>query len=120
MRYRRLSETGDYTFGGSAADFLTGSEAVGQACKTRVEFQLGTWWRDLEDGTPWYQEILGQRGSEKHIDAVNSILFGRIKGTRDVDQILGYNTVFDSQIRRYTWTCRVQAEYSETVVTGAV
>lgn len=116
MRYRRLSPTGDYTWGQSQADFLTGAEAVAQAYKTRLDLPYASWWRDLEDGTPWFQNILGQSGSASNVEAVNGIILARIRTTPGHDSLLGYSGNFDSLTRSYSFQCRTQTIYSDTVV----
>lgn len=60
MRYRELSPTGDYMFGNGEADFLINSpQAVAQVVKTYLKLFLGEWYLNVNDGTPWFQGVLG-------------------------------------------------------------
>ena len=57
MIYRKLTETGDYSFGRGSQDFVEGVEAVAQACKTNMLLLLGEWWENLENGLPTLQDL---------------------------------------------------------------
>ena len=73
MRYRALSPTGDFSFGKGGQDYLTGTEAIAQAIRTRLLLLLGEWWEDQEDGLPLFQRILGSRGDDRGRQAVDRI-----------------------------------------------
>lgn len=60
MRYRALSNDGDYTFGAGPANFLVNTpETVAQSVRTRLLLWQGEWFLDITVGTPWLQQILG-------------------------------------------------------------
>lgn len=62
MRYRKLTASGDMTFGHQQNDFwINQPEAVAQAVWTRLQLQLGSWFQDINDGTNWKGAILGVR-----------------------------------------------------------
>ena len=53
MKYRKLTENGDYAFGRGGADMHADTpEAVGQAVLTRLRLFAGEWFVDLKEGTP--------------------------------------------------------------------
>ena len=53
MKYRKLTENGDYAFGRGGADMHADTpEAVGQAVLTRLRLFAGDWFVDLKDGRP--------------------------------------------------------------------
>lgn len=61
MRYRKLTATGDYSFGNGQLDFYNNvPEAVGQSVMTRLLLWLGEWYLDTTKGTPYLQGILGK------------------------------------------------------------
>lgn len=60
MRYRRLTDSGDYQFGHGGADYLVDSaELVAQSVMTRLLLMQGEWFLDVTEGTPFATEILG-------------------------------------------------------------
>ena len=49
MKYRKLTENGDYAFGRGGADMHADTpEAVGQAVLTRLRLFAGEWFVDLK------------------------------------------------------------------------
>ena len=52
MAYRRLSPSGDYTFGQGQGNFLFNNDACGQAIYTGLLLQKGSFWRNLNAGFP--------------------------------------------------------------------
>lgn len=61
MRVRKLSTTGDYTFGqGQLNFFIDDPEGVAQVVKTSLLLWLGEWYLNLEAGVPYFQGILGK------------------------------------------------------------
>ena len=68
MKYRKLTENGDYAFGRGGADMHADTpEAVGQAVLTRLRLFAGEWFVDLKEGTPYVPGVLG-----KHTNAHRS------------------------------------------------
>lgn len=118
LRYRKLTATGDYTFGQSNLDFYRDLEAVRQAIQTRLDLYLETFWRDLNDGLPMYQSILGQSGGEQNLTTIDQLIQARIQGTQDVLGIVNYNSDFNRNTRKYSFTATVQTAYSETFISG--
>ena len=54
MKYRKLTENGDYASGAAARTCTpTPPEAVGQAVLTRLRLFAGEWFVDLKEGTPY-------------------------------------------------------------------
>ena len=60
MKYRKLDENGDYTFGNNSFDYIEKDEAIAQAIKTKLYLFYGEWWEDISLGLPMFQSILGQ------------------------------------------------------------
>jgi hypothetical protein len=109
MTVRKLDPiTGDIVTSG--VQFLTERDEVAQTIKTRLALFLGEYFRDINDGTPWFQEILGKGGTLSSKDA---IIKRRIAQTPDVKQILEFNTEFDIPTRTYTVTGQVLTTYGE-------
>jgi hypothetical protein len=116
MKYRRLSSTGDYVFGGGKEDYLTDREAVAQAIKTKLLLLLGEWWEDTEDGLPLFQEILRQRATPDRVRAVDLLIRERMSRVPHVTDVETYvSEVVEGEYRgRYT----VQTDFG--TVTGEI
>lgn len=113
MRYRRLDENGDYSFGNGSADFhIDTPEAVAQAVLTRLRLFRAEWFLDTSDGTPWNTEVLG-KGTRNTYDAA---IRNRILETPDVEQIDSYESVFDENTRKLSFSCSITTAYGQTTL----
>lgn len=120
MQYRKLSASGDYTFGQGSLNFYSGVEAVAQAVKTRLQLYEETFWRDLSDGVPMFQKILASPGSVAHVAAIDGIIQSRISDTEGVTALLDFSSSFDPAVRKYSFQATIQTQYSVTVVSGTI
>lgn len=114
MRYRRLDENYDYTFGNGQYDFLIDIEAVPQAIKTKLMLFQGEWWEDLSEGLPFYQDIAGQFiRTDEDKDMITRIYCNRIT---DVEAVTGFNSMeseFDNENRKYSLKASVDTIYGQ-------
>lgn len=121
MRYRKLTTTGDYSFGQGPLDFyIDNVEAVAQAIQTRLLLFKGAFWRALNEGLPMFQTILGGSGSAESRLGIDNLIQQRIRGTQGVLGILDYSSAFDPETRQYSFQATVQTIYSTTVVSGVI
>lgn len=102
MKYRKLTSSGDYSFGTGNQEFYTDIAAVAQAIGTRLDLWQNTFWRDLQDGIPFVQHILGKSASDEHLQTVDAIIQNRIKGTTGVNSIISFNRTYDRNTRKYS------------------
>lgn len=103
MTVRRLdSATGDIITSGD--QFIDGRDEIAQTIKTRLRLYLGEYFRDIADGTPWFQYILTKDGT---LESKDAIIKRRISQTSGVSQIMSYNADFDIPTRVYTIDCTV-------------
>lgn len=113
MRYRKLSPTGDYTFGNGQLDFYRDvPEAVGQACKTRLLLWLGEWFLDIAEGTPFMQGILGKHSQ----DQASTTIQDRVSGTQGLVDITNFVSEVDPDIRSYSAEFNIDTIYGPTAV----
>ena len=112
MTVRRLDDNGDIVTSG--VQFINGKEEVAQTIRTRLRLFLGEYFRNVKDGTPWYQSILTKKGSLSSKDA---IIKGRISKTPDVVQILSYNASFVEQSRVYSISVTVLTTFGVIEIT---
>lgn len=124
MRYRKLSESGDYQFGHSGGDFWRDvPDAVGQAVKTRLWLFRGEWFADTGDGTPWggfplsdlvvaQGQILGEWADQMRDLEIKR----RILGTEGVQSLIDYSSAYDAAARRLSISARISTIYGATSV----
>ncbi len=117
MRYRKLDESDDYVFGGNLASFFIDQpEAPAQAVKTRLMLQLGEWFVDTSDGTPWKTKVLGKYTSATR----DPVLRRRILGTQGVSAIALYSSQFSADTRRYDVQAEIDTIYGKTTIQEAI
>lgn len=120
MRYRKLTATGDMAYGQGNQDFHVDNEAVRQAIQTRLQLYKGAFWRDLNEGLPLFQSILGASGSQSNLDSIDNIIRQRVLGTQGVRSVVSLNSSFETEARQYLFTATVQTIYSTTVIVTGV
>lgn len=117
MRTRKMDESGDYVFGNGRDDYLVDSpEAVAQRVMTRLALPTGSWFTDLEDGTPYSTQILGERTRPLYDIAIRK----RILGTNGVLSIVNYSSEFEPDKRRLSVNAIIQTIYGQATVTGVL
>lgn len=113
MTVRRLDEdTGDIVTSGQ--QFITGAKEIAQTVKTRLALFLGEYFRNILDGTPWYEQILGKFSS---LDIVESVLRVRISATPGVIRLTSFSTDFNIDTRNYSVTAGILTEFGVDEVT---
>lgn len=118
MTVRKLNpETGDIATSG--VQFIQPSrEEIAQTILTRLRLFYGEYFRDITDGTEWFQRILGKQKTLQGRDAKIKV---RIAQTPGVVSIVSYNADFDLASRTYSATCEVLTQYGVIAVsTGDV
>lgn len=99
MRYRAWDANGDYTFGNGGANFLVNTpQCVAQAILSRFALQLGEWFVDTSDGTPWATEVQGY-GTAGTRDLV---VQERAAGTMNVTEITNYQSSLNHNNRLFS------------------
>ncbi|MEN8406042.1 hypothetical protein [Acinetobacter seifertii] len=115
MRYRKLSNEGDYVFGSGKNDFLVNSpEAVAQAILTRLKLWLGEWFADTSDGTGWNQSIVGKQSKKLY----ELTLHQRVLETPGVKSIVDFQSSLDPDTRRLTVSMTVNTIFGEASLNG--
>lgn len=98
MRYRKLSSTGDYSFGHGQLDFLINSPAaVAQAVETTLKLFQGEWYLNVNDGTPYLEGVVGMH-SKAEADAT---ILNVIQSVQGVQNIQNFQSVLDPSTRSY-------------------
>jgi hypothetical protein len=106
MTVRRLDENGDIVTRGQ--QFIGEREEIAQTIKTRLALFLGEYFRDIKDGTPWYEQILGKFVS---LDTVEAVLRARIARTPGAVRLTNFSTDFDLDNRKFSLSAGVLTKY---------
>lgn len=110
MRYRQLDSSGDYVFGGNAADFFVNSpEAVAQAVKTRLGLMEGEWFLDTTVGTPYFTKVLGAGVMQQYDQAIQEVILNT-QGVQTLDE---YASDVDLSTRAATIVCLITTIYGK-------
>ena len=106
MKVRKLSANGDYVLGHGTTDFLQNTpQAVAQSVMTRLALWQGQWFIDTDEGTPWFQGILGKG------DFAESLVKERILTTQGVLSISEFESILNPDTRSMTITVTIETEY---------
>ena len=102
MKYRKLTENGDYAFGRGGADMHADTpEAVGQAVLTRLRLFAGEWF-----------VVLGKHTQ----DTYDPVFRERILDTEGVTGIVSYASSFDGETRKLSVRAVIGTVYGETTI----
>lgn len=117
MRYRALSATGDYTFGGGRSSWLVDSpEAVAQAVLTRLKLAQGEWFLDTTVGTPYKQKILGMGRVATYDAAIIEVILG----TPGVTSLVSYSSNLDRRTRQATVEAVIDTQYGQATINSPI
>lgn len=113
MRYRKKTNSGDYSFGNSLKDFyINVPGAPGQAVQTRLQLATGEWFLDLSQGTPYIDGILAQKNKTQ----ADNIIKNRTLKTQGIVSILSYESTFNPDTRAYDVVEKVDTIYGQAVI----
>lgn len=113
MTVRKLDANGDIVTSG--VQFISEREEIAQTINTRLKLFLGEYFRNTQDGTAWYQSVLGKGSTLTNKD---SVIKRRIVQTDNVTRLLTYNSEYDQDTRQYTVTGSVLTPYGEVLFNG--
>lgn len=104
--------TGDMVTSG--VTFIKEREEIAQTVRTRLGLYAGEYFRDITDGTPWYESILGKQQSR---DIADAILRNRISRTEGVIRLTSYSSDFDPVTRKFSVSAGILTQYGLDTVT---
>jgi hypothetical protein len=116
ISYLRLDAEYDPVFDPASA--LTDLQAVEQAIKTRILLFEGEWWENLSEGTPMFQQILGQRATPTALQAMALALTARISGTPYVSSVQDVTVSFNAASRALSYQATVQTAFGTVQVSN--
>lgn len=114
MRVRKLSPTGDFTFGNGVDNYLINTpEAVAQVVTTSLKLWLGEWFFDTSLGVPYLQGIIGKYSQQ----TADMNLKAYIIGIQGVADILEFVSTLDPDTRMYSVVkCEINTIYGPSSV----
>jgi hypothetical protein len=113
MIYRKLTSTGDYTFGKGNGNFHRDSPAtVVQAVMTRLGLIQGEWFLDINYGTPYDSQVLGAGKLASYNRAIQEVILG----TPGVRSLVNYSSNVDPGNRMASVSCLIDTIYGQAAV----
>lgn len=113
MQVRKLSPTGDFTFGNGSKNFWVNvPETVGQIVQTSLLLWLGEWYLDVTQGMPWIQGVLGKH-NQATADATIQDYINNIQGVTDIS---AFTSDDNQNSRKYTGEVTIDTVYGPTTV----
>jgi len=104
-------ETHDLFITGNELQVVDVADQLEQNLKIRLQFFNAEWFLDINNGLPFYSDILVKN---PNIPNVDSIIKAEILGTIGVLELLEYVSTFDASLRTYTVSFTVRTEFGQT------
>lgn len=111
---RALDANHDPMYGNGQGNFLNDIFAVAQIIQTSLLLFQGEWWKNLKEGLPLFQSILGSNNGKK-LDAVSLLIQNVILGVPFVTGISNVVTTF-SPNRAITFSCVAITQFGSITV----
>lgn len=110
MRVRKLSPTGDFTFGSSLLNFWIDSpEGVAQIVKTGLLLIQTEWYLDTSKGTPWFSGVLGKFPEAQA--TADSLIQDQISHTQGVTGVPFFQSLIDPVTRGYSVQTTISTQF---------
>jgi len=117
VRYRKLDESRDMTFGAQQSDFYRDvPEAPAQAVLTRLGLFSGEWFLDAVEGTPYQGGVLGKYTAE----SAEPVIRDRILNAQGVTGISEYDQQFNGDTRTLNVSASITTIYGDAEVIGTL
>lgn len=96
--------------------FVSGAEAVRQGVRTRLRLFMGEWFRNMDVGMPYHQELLGDNSKARDRDDKwkAAVLF-QILDTPGIVEVISLKLDFESSTRTMTITWSARIQFDDTV-----
>lgn len=108
-----LDADGDWAFDENwDTPFACGGVGIAQLIRTAIRLFLGEWFLDLDEGTPWFQELLGEKYDEQ---LMRKRLAERILGVPGTNTITSLVIEYDAPTRGVSVQYAVLTDFGDTV-----
>lgn len=115
MKYRKLTDDGDYSFGSNELDYVDGNMAIAQAIKTKILLFYQEWWEDVGLGIPMFQSFLGQMNPEVLSNSLPMVVEERVLEVQGVKSVEDVQVKLDKIDRRVEMLIIVRTTTGELV-----
>lgn len=113
MIYRKLTPTGDYTFGQQSNNFYANvPAAVAQAVKTRLSLSQGEWFLDTTIGTPYKTKVLGKGTTGMYAQAIRQVILN----TQGLTGLTYFSSSVDPITRAASVSGTINTQYGATPI----
>lgn len=116
-RTRALDSNGDYVTSGSKV-WLYDGEAIAQTIITRLKLISTEYWRDANEGTPWFTEVIGKNNNKYTITSKERVIKNRILNTDGVLSITEWSADFNGANRTLFVSFTVLTEFGRITISG--
>lgn len=117
LRVRKLDANNDKMFGRQEADFyIDEPRACATIALTRLMLYFGEWFLDTQDGTRWFESILGY-GTEATRDLE---IQARVLGTPNVTEISSYSSAWSGDTREFLVSMTIETDFGQQALVVAV
>lgn len=114
MRYRKLTSSGDYSFGHNAIDFFVDSvPGVAQRIETVLKLIQGEWFLDNTAGVPYFTEVFGYNTQSLY----DGVIKQAIENIPEVISITTYSSSLNAVTRLLNISATIQTIFSTVPVT---
>jgi|GEM_PF-2939865 len=108
-----LNDDGDLLVENFDMAIVSGVDQVKQSLIIRLKFFINDWFLDINAGLPYYEEFFIKSPNQIRIE---SLLVNEILTTRGVQQLLSFESEFDSDLRKFIVNFKVLIEEIETEI----
>lgn len=117
MKYRKLTEDGDYKFGDNANDYIEGTQAIVQKIKTSLLLFYGEWWEDTSIGIPMFESVLGNSNVKATSEVFRLLVEKRLKELPEIQSLK--DSKIEIEGRKVKMSVTVQLTTGEEVEVNA-
>ena len=112
---RGLDSNHDPLYGNGQGNFINDIDAVAQIIQTSLLLFQGEWWKDLNEGLPLFQSILGSNSGKKS-DAISLLIQNVILSVPYVTGVQNISTSYNTA-RAFSFSCEALTQFGIVTVT---
>lgn len=88
------------------------TEFVSQKIENKLSFFLGEWWLNVDLGLPYFQSIFKKNPD---LNLINSLYIAEINSIDEIEEILEFETTFDTALRIFNVNFKVKISTDEII-----